>query len=297
MYKGKKIIAINFCDEKFEKTRKICSETLLSKGKVDEVIEYSPSMIDEEFRKKNHRILSVKRGAGLWLWKPYFIFETLKKMSDGDYLFYTDAGVIVLKPISLLLPSLETTGQDIMVYELPLLEREWTKQETINIILGDKECNDNQILATYLLIRNTLKSRKFISEWLDYMQDPICAYPENQTDTPNHPHFVEHREDQSVLSLLCRKHGLSPFKDPSQFGERPYEYAWNKSYSLKWKRYSYREMNHFNSSYPQILLTVRSADTSKMIKRENIKAILNRFFLYNKIIYKIKNGCFFSVLD
>lgn len=297
MYKDKKIIAINFSNEKFEKTRKLCSETLLSKGKVDEVIEYSPSMIDEEFRKRNHLILSVKRGAGLWLWKPYFILETLKKMSDGDYLFYTDAGVIVLKPISLLLPSLEATGQDIMTYELPLLEKEWTKQETINFILGDKECNDNQILATYILIRNTPKSREFISEWLKYMRSPICSSPENQTETPNLPNFIEHREDQSVLSLLCRKYRLSPFKDPSQFGERPYEYAWNKSYAQKWERYSYREMNHSNSNYPQILLTIRCANPSKMIKREKIIAILNKFFLYNKIIYKIKNGCFYGVSD
>jgi hypothetical protein len=57
---------------------------------------FGPSDISEYFYKKNQIILDQNRGAGYWLWKPYFIYETLKKINDGDIIFYVDAGNIFI---------------------------------------------------------------------------------------------------------------------------------------------------------------------------------------------------------
>jgi hypothetical protein len=35
--------------------------------------------IDNDFKTKYNNILSLNRGGGYWLWKPYIINETLKK--------------------------------------------------------------------------------------------------------------------------------------------------------------------------------------------------------------------------
>jgi len=35
--------------------------------------------------------LSRRRGAGLWLWKPYLINRTLATMEEGALLMYSDA--------------------------------------------------------------------------------------------------------------------------------------------------------------------------------------------------------------
>lgn len=49
--------------------------------------------IDESFRKANEEIFRIKRGYGLWIWMPYFIYKTLLEIcSDGDYLLYADGG-------------------------------------------------------------------------------------------------------------------------------------------------------------------------------------------------------------
>ena len=59
------ILGINYADERFAKTQKLNSWSMLHKGKVDQVIEYSPDLIDAGFRKKNQTILSQKRGGGI----------------------------------------------------------------------------------------------------------------------------------------------------------------------------------------------------------------------------------------
>lgn len=298
MFWDYKIVVINCCDDKFESIRKLCSESALKEGGADEVIEYTLEMIDSEFREKNHEILSTKRGAGLWLWKPYFIKKTLERMNDNDFLFYSDAGVIFQKPIKLLIPSLIQSGQDIMAFELPLLEQEWTKNETQTFILGtsERKYSDNQILATYILFRNTPFIRGFIDKWLDYMQHYCCCKPENITGEPNASNFIEHREDQSVFSILCKSNNIKPFKDPSQFGIRPYEYAWRQSYQSRWKKYSYSAKTHKNSKYPQIILLTRKGDPLKMRKTENLKNLLAKIGIYNKYTFKAKYDAFLDSL-
>lgn len=292
--KKRNIIVINFADENFEITRKSCSKSALEYGLADKVIEYSPTDIDENFRSKNSETFSYKRGAGLWLWKPYFILKTLKQMKDGDYLFYTDAGVIFTKPIRHLIDTFENSGQDVMPFMLPLLEQEWTKNETQTAInSGCKKFRDNQYLATYILFRNSERSRLFVLEWLKYMQNPICSHPETITSELNDPSYIEHREDQSVFSILCKKSGLKAFRDPSQYGDRPFEYGWNKTFTDRWGNYTLIKSNYEKSNYPQILLSVRKENPFKKIKKEKIKHFLSHIKLYNTITYQIKNHIFY----
>ena len=54
-------------------------------GEFDKVVVYDVDKeIDETYRQHHANILSVKRGAGLWLWKVYFIDKALKEeCSEG----------------------------------------------------------------------------------------------------------------------------------------------------------------------------------------------------------------------
>ena len=66
-----------------------------------------------------------------------------------------------------------------------------------------------QRVAAFILMRNSDFSRSFIQEWLDYVQDPrIVTDCENQLGLENYPGFIENRHDQTVLSLLVKKHKL-----------------------------------------------------------------------------------------
>ena len=59
----------------------------------------------------------------------------------------------------------------------------------------------------------------FFAEWLRHAQDErnLTDAP-NQCGLPNYPGFVEHRHDQSILSLLGRREGVAVVGDISEWG-------------------------------------------------------------------------------
>jgi hypothetical protein len=89
---------INYANKGFYKSQKMNSISGISAG-FDSVIQYREKDIDDKFAKKNYKILDQIRGAGYWLWKPYFIYETFKKTNDGDIIFYSDSGAKFIKII------------------------------------------------------------------------------------------------------------------------------------------------------------------------------------------------------
>ena len=93
------IYVVNYSDQNFEKSRQYSTKTACNKGKADVVLEFSTKDIDPFFLEQNKKIFSYKRGAGLWLWKPYIIKKALSKINQGDYLFYSDAGTIYVNRI------------------------------------------------------------------------------------------------------------------------------------------------------------------------------------------------------
>ncbi|RDY27441.1 hypothetical protein CHL78_009510 [Romboutsia weinsteinii] len=277
------IVAINYADENFIKSQKYNTKTAYKKGKVDKVIEYSPSDIDLEFRESNKKILSYKRGAGLWLWKPYFILKTLNKIEYGDYLFYCDSGAYYTNKVQYLVDIMELNNEDIMVYELPLISKQWTKGETFKFLDCNEEIykNSNQILATYFLIKKTKRSIKFIEEFLDFCCDEKnISYEIFEKTIQNDKSFIAHREDQSIFSIICRKYNIVPFREPSQFGDRPWEYMQ--------KGYIYMPKVYMNSNYPQIVASYRKDKILKFKVKEFAKKFLLYLNIYNekKIIKK-----------
>lgn len=278
------IIAINYADDNYKLQQEYNTQTAWKKGKVDCVIEYHPKDIDSAFLDKNKHIFAYKRGAGLWLWKPYIILKTLQQMNDGDYLFYCDSGAYYTKPIRKLVSVLERDGIEIMPFELPLLECQWTKRETF-VEMGCDNNQTNQILATFLLLKKSPLAMKIVNEWLYYSQNEICISPKLFTDIKNPNDFIAHREDQSIFSLLCRKNGIIPYREPSQYGDRPYIYAWTprsgmKEYSLHYRKYP-------RSTYPRIVVSVRKSNPKEYRWKNFIKDIFDYVGLY-RLIFKYK---------
>ncbi len=198
-------------------------------GKFDKCLIYSPEDIDEHFSKKYELILKQKRGNGYWLWKPYFILKSLEKLNYGDYLFYCDAGGAFLKPVDILIKEMNFHNQDIMGYEINLIEEQWTKKELFfctGLYNEHRITKSNQIMSGCILIKKTDFSVKFFKEVLEIASNEI-----NITDKLNLVQddiYIEHRHDQSIFSILYKKYNLKAFKDPSQWGTFP-ERCLNKS--------------------------------------------------------------------
>ena len=63
---------ITYSNELCTISRMKCAESARKFG-ADMVYEYEPHNIDTFFRANNEATLAAERGAGYWLWKPYFI--------------------------------------------------------------------------------------------------------------------------------------------------------------------------------------------------------------------------------
>ncbi|UPW18274.1 hypothetical protein M0C34_18940 [Agarivorans sp. TSD2052] len=259
-------LSINFADDKFEAFRKWNTYTAKNKGKVDKVFEFKKEDMDDDFVENNSEVLNRKRGAGYWLWKPYFIKKVMDSANDGDYIMYCDSGTIFINSVDLLIDVMDEDGKSVMLFELPLIERQWTNNYLFNFMgLETSEYKDsNQILASYMLFKKTPYSVFFVNEYLN-----LCRKKELVTDdmTTESEEAFDHRHDQSILSLLAKKNGLIPYRDPSDYGEFPSQYfSMNRLFRVNDRR----------SKYPTILLSNRKANPIKYYFKFRIKALLRK---------------------
>lgn len=266
------ILAINYANQKYRRSQRFNSQTAVDKGKADKVIEYTPQDIDVLFREKNKDILRNKRGNGYWLWKPYIIKKTLEKMQYNDYLCYLDSGAYYINRISYLIKQMEKDGQDIMSFELPFLEKKYTKRDIFVYMRCDSEVytNTNQRMATMILLKKTDKVVSFVDEWLDYGEkEGIITDQPNHLGKANYKEFIENRHDQSIFSLLCKKYGVIAYRDPSQYG-RYADLFWNRKLD---------KMEYIKSSYPQIIVEHRRVKVTKKLFWQQL------FFAYAPYVF------------
>ena len=110
-----------------------------------------------------------------------------------------------------------------MIFQLgsKLIEKSYTKRDAFILLDCDKPeyYESVQNLATYVLLKKSNYSCDFVKEWLKYAQDiRLISNNPNTLGKPNYDGFIAHRNDQSILSLLSKKHHIAPFRDPSQYG-------------------------------------------------------------------------------
>ena len=196
-------------------------------GKFNKVICYSPKHLDSDFIEKNINIFNMTRGFAYWLWKPYLILKTLNAVSYGDWVVYSDSGSFFLKSVKNIINEIEKFNQDVVGFELPLIERQWTKKELF-LSMG---CDDNffkdsnQIHASIQVIKKSKFSLGFYEEYLNIAQSVMNLTDQCDLTVDPDPLFIEHRHDQSIFSLLYKKNKLVAFKDPTQYGDDPFSYA------------------------------------------------------------------------
>ena len=216
-------VLINYANDRFRRSQALNSSTGLEVAGFDKVVSCSPQDIDPGFYEANQAILRETRGNGYWLWKPYFIKQALDAVHDGDYVFYSDSGSYFLRSIDPLIQVGVEGRQDLICFQLHgLIEQEWTKRDAFVLMDcdGPAYASTMQRLASFSLWRKSAFTVHLINEYLRYAQDErILTDVENRCGLENYPGFKDHRHDQSVFSLLTKKHGLIPHRDPSQWGD------------------------------------------------------------------------------
>lgn len=220
-----KTYLVNYADLAYYRSQKINTYTGLNVGKLSDAFEYSISDIDDDFKRKNAHILSQQRGAGYWLWKPYFILKSLNNVNEGDVIFYSDAGAEFIDDVSPLVDICVRETKGVVCFAI---DPHKTGNPDVGQIKRDAliitECDSSEYtstnarLASFIVLQKNDLTMKFVSEWLSFCEDERAL-----TDIPNqlgenHQGFIVHRHDQAIFSVLSKKYGFDAYLDPSQWG-------------------------------------------------------------------------------
>ena len=254
---------VSYATGKFLASQKVLAESAQRHG-IDKVVAWGRDTLEQTTFYKLHKdTLEQPRGAGFWLWKPFIIERLLTKIAPGDVLVYLDAGMEVISDLSPLLAlCIEKKGLLIFAghyddWGAPgaNLCRKWTKRDCfVGMECDEPRYHDGRMLdASLIVLAKTDASRAFVHEWSLYCrQSQLLTDEPNICGLPNFPDFIDHRHDQSILSLLAIRDRIEVFRHPSQFGNHMKE----EQYRVpgEWKRYPYGEKGIFrNSPYATLL--------------------------------------------
>ncbi len=205
-YSSRRVFLISFAHgEVHKRNQNYLVHSAINKG-IDTIISYRKEHIGKDFYEQHKSILDKGRGVGYWLWKPYFVLETLKLMSDDDILLYVDTSAFLQEPVTELLKILDDPNVNMILFEGSHKNRGYIKKATYEIMQVDyKHREDQQLQAGFLAIKNTKASRHFIEKWLEYCCDEN-ALTDIVSSGDEFSDFIDHRHDQAILSLLARKY-------------------------------------------------------------------------------------------
>jgi len=205
-------VFLSFASGNFLKARDELCRSALQVG-FDEVRARGFEDLEADFVQTNAQTLSNPRGAGYWLWKPQIILQELKTLNDGDVLVYSDAGRSNYYQFKKFPKKLVKKTREKGFLLGPTIGQhgpmsKWTKRDAFILMNMDfpEIYEAPPIQATWNFWTNCPESFVFLEKWLNYCLDPrILTDMENTQGFNNLNDFIDHRHDQSVLSLLVYK--------------------------------------------------------------------------------------------
>jgi hypothetical protein len=130
-------------------------------------------------------------------------------------LVYTDSGTelvnnkIATKRFLRTLDYLKT--QPVLAFRTNYPERNWTKRICLELLRNESDRETPQIEATSIFVRRNELSLAFVKNWENLSTKENGKYI-NQETSGESIHFIEHREDQSIFSVLYKNEGFKPLR-------------------------------------------------------------------------------------
>lgn len=292
------IWAITFSDEHYKRSAKLNVTSAKIFGGANATKIYSPNNFDKHFKESNKQLLSQKRGAGYWIWKPYIIKKTLELCNVGDYVMYLDAGAFYIGKIKHLINNMEKVGESVFLSSMLLPNKDWCKRDAfIKCECDEDACiYGHQVEASYILVKKDERSMAFLDRWQNYCLDrQINTDDENILGKENYCGFRENRHDQTALSLAAYKEGIIAhrgFSDSSEY--RIYKkrldewgcwgYSEEELQQLAYEEYSSQGFKE--SDYKRIIINCR-ARNQKMLPFLNVVA----HSIKNAVVVDFRRDC------
>ncbi len=202
-----KRVFITYGDQGFESAKaKIVAEARACE-EFDEIHAYGREDLSPELMASE--VIKVKRGSGLWSWKPDVILSAMNAHEDGDIIVYCDAGCSLYKSKEWKRYWKKLESHDIIAQRIFQRTDRWTRKEILDYFHDNFRGWENsyQYSATIIIIISAF-TRKLVSEWRNLMiEHPEFAMDVTEEERKHqHATLVENRHDQAIYSALIHKY-------------------------------------------------------------------------------------------
>lgn len=229
----KKILISFAAGPKWYRSQALLNESA-KKYKLSGCISYTDQGRNWEFVKKYKHIFKETRGYGFWQWKPLILLDAMSKLQDGDIVFYSDSGSCIVNSLDYIFDI--CNEKEIVLFDNRDGNYErtthkninWTKRDCFILMNCDEEKyhNASQVDGSYQFYKKTKNVIEFLNVYKTYCSNENIISDLPNITKENYPQFIDHRHDQSILSLMAVKYNVSLLPEPSEWGNylqnRPY---------------------------------------------------------------------------
>jgi hypothetical protein len=200
---------VTYSDEKFKEKQdflnEIYSDSFITTPYTREWLETT------DFYSENKELLDESIGAGWWAWKPYIIQQTMLTANDGDFIVYCDCGDMFSPGFQEYVLRTITEEDSCLLLVGNNKNGHYTKRDCFILMNCDEEdyWESNQLEVGFMLWKVSEKSRQIISEWGSYCLNSQIINNDSSSLGEDLDGFVSHRNDQSILTNLAIRDGLT----------------------------------------------------------------------------------------
>ena len=214
--------------EPFIKSQKILDLTCKKCGISTHTMWNQEQIYLTEFYKKNKNLFDRYKtiGFGLFIWKPYIIYQRLISIENNEFIYYQDSSQYDFNGLEYNINQVcefmnKNNIELIPGFTIDKINRNLIKEECLqylNYHTNEDFLNKNHIHTSPMLLKKTPYTVNFIKEWMDLCQIPQCIIKNTRS----------HQCDQAILNILLDKYGYKGLVYIQEKSE-------SKKYSVYWK--------------------------------------------------------------
>jgi len=227
-------ILISFAtNSKWYRSQSVLNQSAKTYG-FNGTISYTDQNRKWSFISKYKDITKETRGYGFWQWKTLILLDAMNQVKEGDIVAYVDSGNQIINSLDYIFNLCEK--QEIVLFEnrdgnyerTTHKNKDWTKRDTFVLMNCDEAryYDASQVDAAYQFYKKTDRVMDFLNEYNSYCSNENIISDLPNITKENLPEFIDHRHDQSILSLMAAKYNIPLSPEPSEWGnylaDRPY---------------------------------------------------------------------------
>ena len=236
---------------------------------------------NEDGEKLKLFITNNERGYGLFAWKSYILNLAMQGyFGKYDGVFYADAGCELLwnkKSLNYFKGLMEQTkASGILTFTTPIPELFVTKKDVLALLDNQDHVYSPQIEATVIFVNPHSDSAiEIVRKWWALSSFDDFKYLADPTGVLEIDDFIDHRHDQSVLSILLKNYGIVALPESTP-------------------RYSRKNISllHYLVFTPWPIWAIRNRTSVTKLRHWQtnslISALLNPFYQHRLLIFRIR---------